>query len=273
MTWRLTLVFAIAAVAATSKTGMAAEVPPVERAPQAATAAAAPSLTSNGWQFLVAPYMWGINTSGDLTIGPFSSSFQIPLSTALDELDAAFEVHGEVRKDRVALVLDYTYFNLQKDNAFSVMPPVGPPVGGNLDMRIQFFEAWPYYRLGDDDNAFDVLAGLRYDSFRTKIEAPSIGASDSRQINWTDPIVGARWIGRVKPRLFLVARADVGGFGAGSRYTVNVLGGVEWQFSHLAGLVVEYRWMKISYEEGSGPTLFKFTPSMHGVVLGVPFVW
>ena len=87
--------------------------------------------------------------------------------------------------------------------------------------------------------------------------------------------MGARWFGQVTPSLSLLARADVGGFGAGSQFTVNLQGGVHWQFSRVAGLAVEYRWMNIDYEKGDPGRLdyFKFDSSMHGALVGVTFAW
>jgi hypothetical protein len=262
-------------VVAMAGAGAAAEAPPTAGAPSATVAAAMPALTGEGWHFLIAPYMWGVNTSGNLTLGPISSDFDLPLSTALKQLKAAFQVRGEVRHDRLGIAVDFTNLEVAKGGAFAVPLPPGSSTSGDLDLRMQFLEAWPYYRLGDDSHAFDLLAGIRYDSFRTRVDLKTAPLAASRQINWTDPIVGARWVGRVKPKLALSARADVGGFGAGSRFTVNVQGGFDWQFSRLAGLVVQYRWMKIDHEKGELGTLdySRFEPSMKGVVLGVPISW
>jgi hypothetical protein len=240
-----------------------------------AQAADAPALTSEGWHFLVGPYMWGINTKGDLALGPVSSDFELPVSTALEQLKGAFQARAEARNHRFGLAADFTHLEVAKGGAFSLPLPDGSTTDGDLALRIQFLEAWPYYRLGGDTNAFDVFLGIRYNSFRTELDFRELGRSASRQRNWTDPVVGARWVGQLRPSLALSARADLGGFGAGSELAVNVQGGLHWQFSRVAGLVVQYRWMKLDYEAGeeSAPDFFKFEPSMHGVVLGVPFSW
>ena len=67
--------------------------------------------------------------------------------------------------------------------------------------------------------------GIRYNSFRTELDFRGLGQSASRQRNWTDPVVGARWVGQLRPSLALSARADLGGFGVGnaiSRFTSDV---------------------------------------------------
>ena len=242
---------------------------------QVAQAAETPELTSEGWHLMLAPYMWAINTSGDLTLGPIEGEFELPITTALKQLKGALQARAEVRNHRFGVAADFTYLEVAKGGAFSLPLPDGSSAAGDLDLRINFFEAWPYYRLGDDANAFDVFAGIRYNAFRTQIDVQTLGFDASRQFNWTDPIVGARWIGQVKPSLALLARADLGGFGAGSELTLNLQGGVHWQFSRVAGLAVEYRWMDIDYEKGdSGRSdYFKFDSSMHGALVGVTFAW
>ena len=234
-----------------------------------------PAPTSEGWHVVIAPYMWALNTSGDLTLGPIEKEFELPIGTALKQLKGALQVRAEVRNHRVGLATDFTYLEVAKGGAFSLPLPDGTTAGGDVDLRINFFEAWPYYRFGDDDNAFDVFAGIRYNAFRTEIGVPSLDVNASRPFNWTDPLVGARWLGRVKPSVGLLARADFGGFGAGSQFTLNLQGGVHWQFSQVAGLALEYRWMDIDYEKGdSGRSdYFKFDGSMHGALVGVTFAW
>jgi hypothetical protein len=55
-----------------------------------------------------------------------------------------------------------------KGGAFSRPLPDGSTTDGDLDLRISFFELWRYYRLGNDDNAFDVFAGIRYTALRNE---------------------------------------------------------------------------------------------------------
>ena len=240
-----------------------------------AQAAETPDFTSEGWHVLLAPYMWAVNTSGDLTLGPIEEEFELPITTALEQLKGALQVRGEVRNHRFGITADFTYLEVAKGGAFTLPLPDGSTAAADLDLRINFFEAWPYYRLGNDDNAFDVFAGIRYNAFRTEIGFQTLGLDTSREFNWTDPLVGARWLGRVKPSLVLLARADFAGFGAGSEFTLNLSGGLQWQFSRVAGLAVEYRWMDIDYEDGDPGRLdyFKFDTSMHGVLVGVTFAW
>ena len=234
-----------------------------------------PGFTSEGWHGLVAPYLWALNTSGDVAVGPVDVDFDLPFTTALEQLKAAFQVRGELRKGRLGIAGDFTNLEVAKGGAFSRPLPDGSSTDGDLDLRIQLLEAWPYYRLGDDDNAFDLMAGLRYYSFRTAIDFKRLDQGVSRQFNWTDPLVGVRWLGQVSPKVVLIARADLAGFGAGSELTLNLQGGVHWQFSRVAGLAVEYRWMDIDYEAGAPerPAFFKFDASMHGAVAGVTFAW
>lgn len=240
-----------------------------------ATAAERPGLTSEGWHFVIAPYGWAVNTSGEVTLGPIDEDFELPLKTVIEQLKGVFFGRAEARNGRLGIVTDYTYVSFAKGGAFSQPLPDGSSTDGDLEMRIEFWEVWAHYRLGEDTSAFDLFAGIRYNSFRTGIDFRMLDTSTSRQFNWTDPLVGARWLGQVKPKLALTARADFAGFGAGSQFTLNLQGGLEWQFHRVAGLVVEYRWMDIDYEKGDPGRLdfFKFDASMHGPLFGLSFAW
>lgn len=259
-------------------TAVGAPAQDTQSAAGAAPAAAAekPGFTSEGWHVTIAPYLWAVNTSGDLTLANLDpTDFDLPFTTALKKLKGALQARGELRNGRLGAAVDFTYLEVAKGGAFSQPLPDGSATDGDLDLRINFLEVWPYYRLGDDENAFDVFAGIRYNAFRTGIDFKRIDRSTSRQFNWTDPLVGARWMGQVKPKLALMARADFAGFGAGSQFTFNLQGGVQWQFHRVAGLAVQYRWMKIDYEKGDPGRVdfFKFDASMHGPLFGLTLAW
>ena len=53
---------------------------------QEAQAAETPDLTSEGWHLVLVPFMWALNTSSDLTLGPIEEEFELPITTALKQL-------------------------------------------------------------------------------------------------------------------------------------------------------------------------------------------
>jgi len=99
------------------------------------------------------------------------------------------------------------------------------------------------------------------------------GPSRDLPIDWTDPIVGGRWIGQVHPKVRLSGRADFGGFGAGSELTTNLAGGVAILLREKLLLVFQYRWMDVDYEQGGplAPDLFNYDATSQGALLGFGF--
>ena len=253
-----------------------AGAPVASSAEETVAQAAGPGGVSEDWRFTFAPYLWAMNQSGDLKIGPIDSDFNAPFTTALDLLEGAFMGHFEARKGRVGIATDLLWAKVGSD--LSLSAPDGTTDNGtdlNVDLSMTFWELFPYYRFGDDSNVFDLFGGIRYSGLKTDIAISQLNQSAERTLNWVDPIIGGRWIGTLSPKIGVVARGDIGGFGVGSEFTFNLQGELTWQFHRIVGLVIGYRWLDYDYEKGVGddPDFFKFDNSMHGPAFGLSFSW
>jgi hypothetical protein len=267
---------------ADEKTSLAALTPAgaLARGPQAgagsgAAAVESPSVTSEGWHSLVAANFFLPWVTGEVKLGPLSKDFELGLGTIIEQLKGLVMIHGELRNSRLGFTGDYLYANIGKGGAFSVTRPDGSSSNGDLQLRLQFIEAWPYYRFGDDTNAFDLIGGIRHYSIRVGVTFDFMDSTDFRTLSWTDPLVGVRWMGQIKPKLKATARADFAGFGAGSQFTYNLLAGVHYQLHPIAGISVQFRWLDIDYEKGAlgSREFFKFDASLYGPVIAMTFVW
>jgi hypothetical protein len=72
----------------------------------------------------------------------------------------------------------------------------------------------------------------------------------------------------------LLLRADVGGFGAGSDASWQVLATYNFQMRTICGYLDGYlgsRALSVDYSQGSGNTAYKYDVLMHGPVLGTTF--
>lgn len=234
-----------------------------------------PAPDADRWHFLFAPYLWAVKTHGDLTAGPIETSFTLPFSTALDQLKGGFFGHFEAGKNHLGFATDIFYASIAKGGAFSVPLPNGATTDGDLSLKMTYWEVWPYYRMGDDKNTFDIFGGIRYNSYDTGIDFKQVNRTADRKITWVDPMFGARWIGKVHPKVLVAARGDIAGFGAGSKFTFNLQGNVLWQFHRTVGLDLGYRWMDIDYEKSKleDPEFFKVNISQYGPVMGIVFVF
>ena len=96
-------------------------------------------------------------------------------------------------------------------------------------------------------------------------------ASDS--VNWVDPIVGARLRHQFAPNWSLVASGDVGGFGAGSKFSWKAAAVVNYDFYVHNNVtwsgMIGYKALHVDYIKGSGLDQFEFDMTLYGPVFGI----
>src|SRR5207342_1009728 len=151
---------------------------------------------SDGWDWAIAPYLWGatISTNTHLpTAPPGGNVGDLEFDNALNDLDGAFEVHLEGRGDHFGVTSDFTYIGLSSDKSFDRFD-----THSDLDGRL--FDLAMTWSPGEDRaSGFDVIAGLRYididynlvfDPVNPAFANSSFKASDS----YSDFLLGARYV-------------------------------------------------------------------------------
>lgn len=108
------------------------------------------------------------------------------------------------------------------------------------------------YRLVDDPSyTLDAMAGLRGYSLSTKVTTssrlPALKLVGSETESWVDPMIGAKARINVTRSVYLTSWALIGGFGAGSRLSWDIFGGVGHAFNDQVSAVIGYRAMGIDY--------------------------
>jgi hypothetical protein len=116
----------------------------------------------------------------------------------------------------------------------------------------------------------DLLGGARiwhvksHLTFQPRI-LPLVDVEGSK--NWVDPIVGARGVVSLSPRVFFTGRFDMGGFGINSDFTGQAFGGIGYQLKPRVALIGGYRVLRVDYvNEG-----FIFKTTLNGINLGAKF--
>lgn len=278
---------ATAALVFTSSLGLLPAAHAAEASdPELATAA-------DDWHFMVAPYIWLPEVHGSVDARGASGSFDIDFDEIFDAIGDGdlFSLMGrfEVRHRRFALFVDAVHIWAQATETRN--PVADRRIESKTDMRTTMVQFGPTYRVFEmpspagDPLWIEVLAGGRYWYADTDVDATVTTRLETRSrsgsVNggWIEPLVGLRWsVPLGIEGLNLNAWGDVGGFGAGSEFTWNAQGIVDyrlpWKLGHAdVMLALGYRAIDFDRDTGAGGKKRKLDMNMRGPLLGVGFAF
>ena len=93
------------------------------------------------------------------------------------------------------------------------------------------------------------------------------------EVSWFDPVVGARLRHQFAPGWNLAISGDVGGFGAGSKFSWQALATLDYEFYRSKSVawsgMVGYKALSVDYSQGAGLTHYEFDMTIHGPIFGV----
>lgn len=234
---------------------------------------------ADGWQFSVMPYLWLPGVSGKLNYGPpprggGTANVSVDAATLLDNLDLAFMIAGEARKDRWLVATDIIYLDFSHADStvrsVDLNPGTGPiridTVGLNASTDSSLTGwlwtlAGGYAAVQDPKASLDAIAGFRLLSLKTSTNwnlnasltangplgaTATFGRSGSveKSDNLWAGIVGAK--GRIKlgeGPWFANYYADIGG--ASSLFTWQGAAGVGYGFKW-GDVILDYRYLYYS---------------------------
>ena len=238
-----------------------------------------PVTAEGAWHFSIAPYFWATGMEGTISFeGTPELPVDIPFSTIWDNLDMAFSLHFEGRKDRWGFALDGMYFKIAADQTFNI--PIGPGEGITgeigLELKETRLEGFVFYRLAVSDRStnpgfVDGFAGVRAVQANQQITTANIDLP-KQELSWVDGIVGVRGYAPLGDRFGLMARGDLG---FGSSLTWAFKGDIHWRMSNRWRLIVGYKYMDVDYEEGEAGVLSREVYKMKhsGPEMAIAFSW
>lgn len=182
------------------------------------------------WNVKVMPFLWLPWISGELESPYLSQSFNAQAVDLLSNLKMAFMIDAEVSKGRFFATPTYMYIKMGAEEVIrtSHIGDVSAVAKPELKMNIAELMGGMHFPVGNKW-ILDPYVGFRYNSFKTIISVDGIldtNSVEETSVYW-DPVIGFRAQYFPHPRVPLIFKADVGGFGAGSRisWTAGLTGG------------------------------------------------
>lgn len=215
--------------------------------------------SSGGGQVTV--YGWMAGATGEFT--PFTGaptlSFDNSFGEVLEDLDAAIFASALVRQGRFVAVADVSYAKLSRDG---LVPP-GIPASGEVS-QLAITAAAGVRLENSAELTVDVLAGARLWNLDGRIEVPLAGVSAAPEKTFVDPIVATRVNAQIAPRLSALVHVDIGGFGAGSDFTYQLLGTLNYRAGRRFYVSAGWRHLHLDYENAGT----RFEGSQTGPLIG-----
>jgi len=228
-----------------------------------ATAAAAAAQTApssqppDGWTITVAPYLIAAGMSGDIDVKQYGSSVDMSASDVFSHLKAGFMGYVDAKKDGWGFAADTIYARLGTtvtQGPLTIEPAVSTGLYTFLGSR----------RISP---IADLIFGVRVSSVSTTLSltSPLVKEySDSK--TWVDPVVGVSLAAPLGTKGKFTMIGDVGGFGAASTISVDLLPAVQFRVARHAWLAAGYRYIYDDYSDGSG---FVYKVTMQGPAFGL----
>ncbi len=235
-----------------------------------------PPVEQRQWAVIVSPYGWAASLKGNASIAGFDTDVDIPFSDVLDHLDLVMMGNVEVTNGVWGFYVDAQHVQTsQNEQIFA------HEIG--LNIKTTSVAGGAYYKayeseLGGETAfgkprtiSFEPTAGVRWTELRAA--ASAFGLRKEKSANWTDPFIGLRMNADLTGRWNLFAEADIGGFGIGSKLSVNAqayLGYRTMMLGRPTILRAGYRYLHQNYEgdDFTGVNKFRWDVDQHGPVVG-----
>jgi opacity protein-like surface antigen len=257
------------------------------------------------WKVTVLPYIWVINLNGTMdlrstTLGTDatfidaltkSSAFPLAFMGRVEAANGPFWAYGDIAWAQMRFA----------GSTLSLRSPIvdvalSASVSGRMKLTLGIGEAGFGYELGRwrltnapaSFTSLDAYLGTRYVNMTTRLDGDAVVAATSpflgiqrvggRDVSgtgtlwWLDPVIGLRMRHSLAPGSMFEMRADIGGFGAGSKFSWQVVGGYHADFdynsTHFTTLV-GYRALGLDFSKTAGVYTNGLNSIIHGPVMGV----
>jgi hypothetical protein len=226
------------------------------------------------WSLTIAPYFWMAGLKGDVGLfGREPVALDQSFGDILDDLKFGGMTVMELNNGTWGLFGDLMYIRTKSDTSVS-RSVLGVPTRLSASVDTSSFTGtlMGEYRVYSEPIAtIDLMAGARIWDVNNDIDIgltaggpPLAEFSGSDGDTWVDPMVGAKGRYNIDDSWYLTGWGMIGGFGAGSKFTWDVMGSVGYRYSDRLSFTVGYRALGVDYDNDG----FVYDVVEHGPVLG-----
>ena len=201
-----------------------------------ALAQAQESTADNGWQFAIAPYLWGSDISGQ---GQRGFPIDVDIGDIVDNLESVLMVSFEARKNKWLILADYIYLDVAASK----------PVPGselNLNLEGTVFHLAGGYNLYQEKSRLDLIFGARNLDLDIGLSITGTSFSPSRSGNNLDAIIGVKGQLSLSKRWYLPYYVDVGT--GDSDLSWQTTAGVSFRAAKWVDLALVYRHLEWDFD-------------------------
>jgi hypothetical protein len=265
------------------------------------------------WEFSLTPYGWATSITGDITARGHKVDVNESFIELVEKSDSllAWMSYFEARKGRFAFFTDFVWADLGFPGRFNITrDPLGRfdratlNVRGNAQLDYQeliiqsgvAYEIARWQSAAGSFTALDLMGSARYWNQDVDLSLRVTGTltvdlrelglqlqrsrrvaiARSGDLEWVDPVVGARIRHQIAPGREFMLLGDIGGFGAGSEFSWQAVATYGFDvncFGSPLHTVIGYRALAVDFSENGQFGKNALDVVQHGPVLGVTFRW
>ena len=197
------------------------------------------SNADKGWQFAIAPYLWGAGISGQTQRFPID----VEIGDILDNLEGVFMAAFEARKNKWMILADYVYLDLA---ASRPRPVSGSEI--NLNMEGTVFHLAGGYNLYQEKSSLDLIFGARNLDLDLGLSTVIMSnpVSRSQSGNILDGIIGLKGQIGLSKRWYLPYYVDIGT--GDSDLSWQAMAGASFRAAKWVDLALVYRHLEWEFK-------------------------
>jgi len=225
---------------------------------------------SDDFDWKIAPYLWTVGLSGDITIGEIVQDIDVSFSDILSDFELGGSVYAEVGKGNHAFHIDYTYIRTRTDPAPLPIPPFLEGDEVTTKMTINIFEAAYNYRWNGTDDGPALVLGARLLDIKIRTSPADLPALTAGP-DWWDYFVGVKTHNSISANWDFDFYGTIGTGGSDLPWTVQGMFARKFSNGNRLGLGV--RVWGIDYAQGKG-LMGQYTAldtTFYGLMIGYEF--